>query len=203
MSYRGRVIRRQPVAVFEKPRSLQEQKDQYQYLARVLGILQYNVQTWDTTDQAIQWLKDQGKMVLVKSVYPTWDGPEDALALECTRGNFYALNLFWSNVRNMIIPTNAKSGFLLRTEGGQIYSHVNSWTQTGQISTDSVAGLSMFVADKIMNSEFCVLATIHGSDYAVWNAHTNVLGCWYVHPFFTIFDTRAAVEVGSYVEQKL
>ena len=205
MSWRGRVIRRQPVAVFVQPKSIQEQTRQLYYLARELRIPQYDGQSWATVPDAITWLKSQNKLVTIKSVYAAWNGPEDALALVLPVGKTLSLNLYSANIQGTEAPENSRSGFVYLKADNTWSNTTDLWTGTGPVATAASGCLSLVCNTSAMVASYVIGNTQGDSEYGWWDQAGGVVkACYYVHPFFGSLTVQGGhSQTSSYLEEKV
>lgn len=205
MSFRGRVIRRQPVAVFDKPRSIREQKEQYNYLSRVLGMRQYQSYSWNTVAEAISWLKNQGKLVLIKSVYGDWNGPQDALALVLPVGKVLTLSLFSNNIQGTSFVEDERSGYVYKKADGSWDNSTDAWLQSGGVQEQAAGVLSIVANSTAIVGSYLVGSIVGDYEYGWWEqAGGFVQACYYVHPFFARLAAKTGfAQTSTYLEEKV
>lgn len=205
MSLRGRVLKRVPWAPDAPAASYQSQLAQYKFLARALHIAQYDSHTFATVADGINWLKTQGKLVTIKSVYAAWNGPEDALALFLPVGKNLCLNLYSANVQGSTFVQSERSGFVYQKADSTWSNYTDLWTQSGPIQEASSACLSIVANKTAMVGSYLIGTIIGDGEYGSWNQTGGIVkACYYVHPFFARLTAVGGYSQTSfYLEEKV
>lgn len=206
MSYRGRVIRRQPVAVFEKPRSVQDQMEQYKYLSRLLHIRQYETQSWASATRAISWLKQQNLIVSMSSVWPEWPSGVSQFALVLRPGHSMSLSLLWNDITGVTFqPSVMREGFVLLNSDdtwSNLSRDAGTWQPSAiphpaavNVSTDG----QIFSANWYMKENSIV---DQGSFIGPWMQPSGMVkAVYYVNPLFSavLLEPEELESFGNYI----
>lgn len=183
MSWRGRVIRRQNVACYLKPQSIQEQMEQYDYLGRALRIPQYEAKYWRSPGSWLSEMMDTGRVVSVSSVFPSWTGV-DGDCIKVPIGTVFVLDLFWRNIGGTHFNQGERSGFLYKLSSGEWVDTTSPWVLTGDAQEDTVCHVSV-VSTPLRPTATIVLGADNGFQVGDWQqTGGHVVECYYVCPMF-------------------
>ena len=186
MSFRGRILRRNPLSANVPMMSYDQQVNQYYYLANVLNIAQYNAQSWIS---AAQWLQDMvqtGGFVQVNKVYPKWAGPSTARAVKIPVRSMFVLDLIWENIGGTNIPTGQKAGFIYKLSSGAWIDDTLGWANSGAVPENALCHLTLtssFARPMVAFS----LGLSTSAELGSWLLTGQIpVECYYVFPFFDI-----------------
>lgn len=187
MSFRGRVIRRQPVACYARPQSLQEQEDQFDYLARVLRKPQSEAQSWPGFYTWSLDMTNKGNFVRVKDIYHGWDGSPTAVAIRFPVEMISVLDIWIQNIGGTAVPTGWRHGYMYRDADKKLYTSFETFSWNGQtINNNTVCRVTVTTSP-----EYPLASTMIGTGFQVlkgsWTQwQTKPVELYYVHPFFDI-----------------
>lgn len=220
MSLRGRVIRRSNVACYLTPQSIQDQKRDYEYLARVLRIPQYDARSFYSIDQWVVDMTDQQRLVYCDDLLPNWGGVPGAVAIQVPVNGKFMLNLFASDIGGTVIPAKQRSGFFYKLANGTWSDATHSWSGSeSTVPSGSEASLSVCVPVSAFHPHRNPPSYEAEPPYAVFNLGPNhghergalavsgqaVVECYYTSPFFTLAFNMGSQELSEVmmIEEKV
>lgn len=185
MSLRGRVIRRHNVSCYLKPQSIQEQEEQFNYLARALRKTLNEAQAFAGFYTWSLYMTQNNLFVRVKDIYPSWDGKATALAVRLPVQMVSVLDIWVQNLGGTVFASPWKTGYLYKLANGDLNASFETFSWGGQtIAQNTICRVTIS-----SSPEYPLVTTMIGAAYqyqkGTWTGWTaNPVECYFVHPFF-------------------